>query len=203
MIDILLSCLALLQEGAVQDDQGRLHPFVAKALASPHAIKSNFFVTADGRVTRSSVHVKKEGIPDWVHAMADEKIGKGEDLDYEVEVYPDGTQVYEVYRKVNGKERQLSAAADRTVYYIGLEQDVASLPPEVASTLAKLEGFEAKRCVVKEGATFHEYQVKGTLNGGELRARLGKDGRLIALQRRLPSEVEVEMAPLKPAKPAF
>lgn len=202
-MDLLLASLATLQEGALNDDQGRLHPFIAKALASPHAIKANFFVTAEGRVVRSSVHVKKEGIPDWVHAMADEKIGQGEDLEYEVEVYPDGTQVYEVYRKVDGKERQLSAAVDRTVYYIGLEQDVASLPAEAASTLAKLEGFEAKRCVLKEGATFHEYHVKGTLNGGELRARLGKDGRLIALQRRLPSAVEVELPPLKPAKPAF
>lgn len=186
MIQVLL--LTLL----AQEPEARIHPFILKALASPHAARSNFFISADGRIVRSSVHMKREGLPDWVHAMADEKLGKGEDVEYEIEVYPDGAEVYEVYRKVDGREKQLSARPDRTVYYIGVEQDPAAPPIAVAAALRRLDGFEMKHCVAKEGPTFFEYHVKGLLEGNEVRARVGKDGRLIALQRRIPSVIEVE-----------
>ena len=46
--------------------------------------------------------------------------------------------------------------------------------------------------MAKEGPTFYEVHVKGRMNGGEVRARIGKDGRLIALQRRIHSVIEVE-----------
>ena len=184
---------ALLLLAAVQDaPEARIHPFILKALMSPHAKASNFFVSADGRVVRSGVHMKREGLPDWVHRMADEKLGKGEDVDYEIEVYPDGSEVYEVYRTIDGREKQLSVKADRTVYYLGTEHDRTSLPEAVADTLRKLDGFDARQCVAKEGPTFFEYHVKGRMNGGEVRARIGKDGGLIALQRRIHSVIEVE-----------
>ncbi|HEX7897521.1 MAG TPA: hypothetical protein VF950_07155 [Planctomycetota bacterium] len=188
MIDLLLSSLALLQE-----EQGLLHPFIAKALASPHAIRSNFFVTAEGKIIRSSVVLKKEGLPGWVHDMADQKLGKGEDLEYEAEVYPDGSQVYEVYRRIDGREKQMSVRVDGTLFYIGTEHPVSALPPAVSGALAMIPGFEAKQCVSKEGPAFHEYHVKGAREGGEFRARVGKDGRLIALQRRVPSTTEFEV----------
>jgi hypothetical protein len=202
MIEMLLASLALVQDSPSKE-QGKLHPFIAKALASPHALKTNFFVTEEGRVIRSSVHVKKGGLPDWVHAMADEKIGAGDDMEYELEVYPDGSEVYEIYRKIDGKERQLSVRPDRTIYYIGAEIEPEALPKAVSATLEKLQHFEMASCVSKEGATFHEYHVKGTLDGQPVRARIAKDGRLIAVQKRLPSEVEVEVNPLKGAQPVF
>lgn len=202
MIDLLLASLVALQEPASKE-QGKLHPFIAKALASPHALKSNLFVSEEGRVVRSSVHVSKGGLPDWVHAMADEKIGRGDDLEYEIEVYPDGSEVYEVYRKIDGQERQLSVRPDRTIYYIGSEIESERLPKAVSDTLGKLENFKTASCVSKEGATFHEYHVKGTLDGHPVRARVAKDGRLISVQKLLPSEVEVEVNPLKGAQPVF
>lgn len=199
---MLLASLVLVQEPAAKE-QGKLHPFIAKALASPHALKTNFFVSEEGRLIRSSVHVKKGGLPDWVHSMADEKIGAGDDMEYEIEVYPDGSEVYEIYRKVGGKERQLSVKTDRGIYYIGSEIEPERLPKAVAATLEKLEHFEMASCVSKEGATFHEYHVKGMLDGQPVRARIAKDGRLISVQKRLPSEIEVEVNPLKGAQPVF
>ena len=65
----------------------------------------------------------------------------------------------------------------------------------VACAVAEMRDFEAKRCVSKEGPSFHEYHVQGTREGVEVRARLDKEGRLIALQRVLPSKIEVEQAP--------
>ena len=202
MIPTLIASLALLQDPAPKE-QGKIHPFIAKALASPHAVKTNFFVSEDGRVIRSGVHLKKEGLPDWTHPMADEKIGKGEDLAYEAEVYPDGSEVYEIYRRVDGKERQLSVRPDRSVYYLGLELEPSDIPKTVQATLDKLENFALKSCVLKEGATFHEYHVKGTLDGREVRVRVAKDGRLIAVQKRVPGELEVELSPLKGPQPIF
>jgi hypothetical protein len=191
---LALPLLVAAQDGPTASD-ARIHPFILQALASPHAAKSNFFVSADGKIVRSSVHMKREGIPAWVHAMADEKLGIGEDVEYEVEVYPDGSEVYEVYRKIGGRQRQLSVKTDKTVYYIGTEHDRKSMPPSIAAALRKIDGFEMKECVAKEGATFFEYHVKGVMRGSPHRARLAKDGRLIALQRRIPSEVEVESSP--------
>ena len=194
MTTLLIAALALAQEDQ-EDQQGQLHPFIASALASPHAIRSNFFVGREGRVVRSSVYLKKEGIPGWVHEMADRKLGSGKDLLYEAEVYPDGSQVYEVYRKVEGREKQLSVRLDGTLFYLGTELDPADLPASVACAVADLPGFEAKSCVSKEGPAFHEYHLKGTREGIEVRARIDKGGRLIALQRRVPSTIEVEEAP--------
>ena len=150
-------------------------------------------MTAEGKIIRSSVYLKKEGLPGWVHEMADQKLGKGEDLHYEAEVYPDGSQVYEVYRKIDGREKQMSVRVDGTLYYIGTEHPLSALPPVVSGALAKIPGFEAKKCVSKEGPAFLEYHVKGAREGGEFRARIGKDGRLIALQRCVPSMTEFEV----------
>ena len=83
--------------------------------------------------------MKREGLPDWVHEMADEKLGKGEDVEYEIEVYPDGSEVYEVYRTVDGREKQLSVKPDRTVYYIGTELNRTS-PTSCARSTASTRG---------------------------------------------------------------
>lgn len=188
----VLACLAAWAQERPKAPEARLHPFIQEALASPHATRTNFFVAADGRIVRSTVYLAKEGLPDWVHEMASEKLGKGEDLAYEVEVYPDGSEVYEVYRKIGGKEQQLSVRPDKTVYYIGTEHAEDALPAAVSTALGGHKGFVVRRCIAKEGPTFFEYHVKGRMKGHAYRARISKDGAMIALQRVLPSEIELE-----------
>lgn len=173
----------------------KLPAFPWQALSAPTAKKAGFWTSADGRLSRYSVHVDKAGIPDWIHAMADAQLGRGQDLDYEIELYPDGSEVYEIYRKVDGRERQLSARADRTVYYIGTEHEASRLPEAVSTAIQDLQGLTVQKCILKEGPTVSEYHLSATLNQASCRVRVSKDGQRIAVQRKIAAEVEV---PLKP-----
>jgi hypothetical protein len=174
-----------------QESRARIPDFPMKALASPGASRANFFISRDGTITRYAVHVGPEALPDWITKMADEKIGKGNDLDYEVELYPDGSEVYEIYRRVDGREMQLSVHADRSVKYVGRELDPKELPEKVAAAMRGVKGFIAEKCIFKEGPKFAEVHIKGSLGGSPHRIRLSGDGRLLSLQRRLPGELEV------------
>jgi hypothetical protein len=169
----------------------RLPEFIWKALASPASRKAALWTGTDGQILRYSVHVDRAGLPDWIHAMADERIGKGEDLDYEVEIYPDGSQVYEIYRKVGGLEKQLSATAERRVYYVGVEQAPDKLPEAVSTALQDQKGLKVETCILKEGPDVAEYHLKATRDGMPCRLRVSKAGTLIAVQRRVPAEIEV------------
>lgn len=171
--------------------EARIPEFPRKALASPHATKAGVFVSKDGRMTRWAVHLRREGMPEWLHEMADKEIGKGEDLDYEAELYPDGSEVFEIYRRVDGREKQLSVHVDRTVKYVGTEVPISDLPEKVRSTLKETRDFVAERCIHKQGPAFSEYQVKGMMGGSSCRVRIGPDGRRIAVQRKVPAELEV------------
>lgn len=169
----------------------RLPEFVWKALSSPHAKKANFWTGPDGQLLRYTVYVERGGIPDWVHAMADERLGKGEDLEFELEVYPDGSNVYEIYRKIDGLEKQLSVKADRSLFYIGTEQPADKLPEPVSSVIRDMKDLKISKCVFKEGKNVSEYHLKATRDGVPCRIRISKAGRLIAIQRRIPADVEV------------
>jgi len=182
-------------ESAKGSELLKLPAFPWQALSTPQAKRAGFWTRADGRVSRYAVHVDKSGVPEWLHAMADAKLGRGPDLDYEVELYPDGSEVYEIYRKIEGRERQLSAKSDRSVYYVGTELDPAKLPDVVAGALGEVKVAAVEKCVLKEGSSVAEYHVTATVNQMPCRVRIAKDGKLIAVQHRIPAEVEV---PLKP-----
>jgi hypothetical protein len=172
--------------------EARIPEFPLKALSSPAAIKAGLFVSKDGTLLRYAVDVGREGVPDWLHAMADEKIGKGEDVVYEAELYPDGSEVYEVYRMIGGKEVQLSVDhRDRSVKYIGTQLVEKQLPEKIRATLGGVDGFEAEKIIFKEGPRFAEYHVKGKIGGVPHRVRIGGDGKLLSVQRRIPAEIEV------------
>lgn len=176
-------------------DLAKIPGYAWQALSSPYARKASFWATSNGRWSRYAVHVDRAAVPDWVHAMADAKLGRGLDLEYEVELYPDGTEVYEIYRTVDGREKQLSVKADRSVYYVGTEQDVSKLPEGVTGAIRELKELVVERCMLKESPVLSEYHLKATLEKQPCRVRVSRDGKLIAVQRRIPAEVEV---PLKP-----
>ena len=170
----------------------RIPEFAMKALAAPTASKAGLFIAKNGAITRYAVHLGREDVPVYLHSMADEKIGKGEDLAYEAEIYPNGDEVYEIYRRVDGKEKQLSILhRDRSVKYIGTQLEEREIPEKIQATLKALKGFTAEKCIFKEGPRFAEYYVKGSIAGTPYRARIGRDGNLLALQRRIPGDYEV------------
>lgn len=176
-----------------QESRARIPDFPMKALTSPSAVRASFFVSRDGTITRYAVHVGPEELPDWITKMADEKLGRGQDLDYEAELYPDGSEVYEIYRRVDGREMQLSVHADRSIKYIGRELDPKELPEKVAASMRGVKGFIAEKCIYKEGPKFSEVHIKGSVGGLPHRVRISGDGRLLSIQRRLPGEIEVAL----------
>lgn len=185
-----LSIVALL--AATQDaPKPRIPEFPLKALASAHAKQANFFVSREGVITRYSIHVTREALPDWMHTIADERLGKGKDVGYEIEQYPDGSEVYEIYRDVNGTEKAVSARRDRMVQYIGTPMALKDLPSTAHKGLASVADFKAEKAMIKEGQRFYEIHVTGTLNGAPGRVRLSNTGEILSVQRKVPAEVEV------------
>ena len=165
--------------------------FITDALNSPHALKGKLYVSRDGTVERSKVYLKKEGLPDWTHQVADEKLGKGEDIAYEVEVYGDGTEVFEIARMVKGKPKKLSLRRDRQVRYVESIVDRTSVPAPVLATVTKIEGFHVGEFHHREGEHLSEFHARGTISGVPHRAQIRADGSLLSLSRPLPAEMEV------------
>ena len=174
-----------------QETKARIPDFPMKALAMQGATRANFFISKDGTITRYAVHVGPEAMPEWITTMADEKIGKGEDLEYEMELYPDGSEVFELYRRIDGREKQLSVHADKTVKYLGRQVDEKDLPDKVGATLRGIRAFAPEKIVVKEGPKFSEVHVRGRIAGVPHRVRISGDGRLISVQKKVPAEVEL------------
>jgi len=188
--------LAALAFGVGQDSRllpdNRIPEFTMKAMAAPTASKVGLFIAKDGAITRYSVHLGREDVPIYLHSMADEKIGKGEDIAYEAEIYPDGSEVYEIYRRINGKEKQLSVQhRDRSVKYIGTQLEEKEVPEKVQATLKTIKGFRVEKVIYKEGPRFAEYHVKGSMAGTPHRVRIGRDGNLLTVQRRITGDYEV------------
>jgi hypothetical protein len=179
------------QESRLLPDN-RIPDFAMKALTAPTASKAGLFISKDGAITRYAVHLGREDVPVYLHSMADEKLGKGEDIAYEAEIYPDGGEVYEIYRRVEGKEKQLSILhRDRSVKYVGTQLEDKELPERVQATLKNVKGFIFEKCIFKEGPRFAEYHVKGSIAGTVHRVRIGRDGNLLSIQRRIVGDYEV------------
>lgn len=174
-----------------ETSDAKLPKFIMEALSSPHALKAKLYVGKDGTIDRSKVFLARAGMPEWIHAVADEKLGKGEDVSYEAEVYADGTEVFEVVRRIDGKPKKISVRRDKTVRYVETTVDKASAPAEVAATLAKLEGFQADEWRRREGDNLSEFHVRGSVVGIPHRARLRADGTLLAVDKHLAAELEV------------
>jgi hypothetical protein len=169
------------------------------ALSSPHALRGKLYVSRDGTVERSKVFLKREGMPEWTHEVADAKLGKGEDLSYEIEVYGDGTEVFEISRRVGGKPMKVSLKRDRQVRYVETTAERKSLPAPVSAALEKIEGFQADEFRRRDSEKGAEYHVRGSIAGVPHRARIRADGTLQSLDRPIAAEMEVGVIVSEPA----
>jgi hypothetical protein len=169
----------------------KLSKFIVDALASPHAIKARLHVTRDGTIERATVYLKRDGLPDWTHDLADEKLGKGEDISYEMEVYGDGTEVYEICRQVDCYPQKISMRRDRNVNYLETCVDASALPEAVSTTLSKIVGFKADECSRRDGDGTSEYHITGAMLGIPHRVRITADGTLRVLEKQLAAEMVI------------
>jgi hypothetical protein len=189
----LIAALVLLQaQDHPEPAQARLPQFIMDALASPFAVRAVLYIAKDGSIERSKVVLQRAGMPDWIHEVADRKLGKGDDVSFEAETYPDGSEVYEVTRRVDGRPKKLSVRRDRTVRYVETTVDRASVPPSILESLAKLDVFRPEEWLKREGETV-EYHVRGSVAGFPHKARMREDGTLKSFARNLPAEVEVSL----------
>jgi hypothetical protein len=192
---ILLSTAAAAQDPDTECEvyEGKIPKFIMEALTSPHAMKAKLYITKDGSIDRSKVVLQREGMPEWTHPIAEDKLGTGEDVSYEAEVYADGTAVYEICRMVDGKPKKVSIRRDKSVRYIEMTIERDAVPEEVAATVAKLQGFKADEWRRREGENLSEVHVRGSVAGIPHRARLKSDGTLLSVDKHLAAEVEVSI----------
>ncbi len=186
---ILLCSSSYSQDQETQNP--KLPKFIVEALASPHAIKARLHVNRDGTIERAKVYLKRDGLPDWTHDLANEKLGTGEDLSYEVEVYGDGTEVYEICRYVDCHPQKVSMRHDRNIQYVETGVDASVLPEAVSTTLSKIPGFKPDEYYRRDADGTSEYHVTGAMLGIPHRARIMADGTLRTLEKQLAAELEI------------
>lgn len=168
--------------------------FPLKALQSPHAKRAKLYLDKNGRFTKYAVYVSKEGIPAWAHAAADKELGKGEDLEFEVEQYGTGEKVYEITRMVDGKKVELSldSATKKKLYTEKKGLAVDALPAPVKAAVAKVEGFTAESYSLKEYASGKKlHEVEGKQGGKALEIYFDDKGAIIRKQRPMTAVLKV------------
>lgn len=167
--------------------------FVLTALQSNGALRVKLYIAKDGTLRKSAVYVTKESVPTWVHEMADEKLGKGEDESYEVEQYADGQQVYEVTRKVDGVSQELAITIDKSVLYLERKLPENELPEKVATALKGLENFtmeEAESKTYTDGR--QEFEVEGKQGEVHVVLQLSTEGEIVGQSRKLTATIAVD-----------
>jgi hypothetical protein len=173
----------------------RVPAFPLSALQSRHALKAKFYLDADGALSKVSVHVTHAGIPDWVHAAADQQLGKGEEVELEVEQYANGDTAYEVTRLVAGKKVELSVRSTdrRTLYLERQDLPLDSMPAAVKQAVAGIAGFAAKGVDLKETGdpATTIYKVAGELGGSPIKLLITPTGKITTTRRAVPAALEL------------
>jgi hypothetical protein len=166
--------------------------FVLQEMKGAHALRAKLYVATDGHLRKFTMYVNRDAIPDWVHSMADEKIGSGADSSYEIEQYENGDQVYEISRIVNDHPVELSVRTDKSVKYIETWLDPEVLPDPIKATMAEVAGFVLERASIKQGPGLMLYQLRGKKNDVEQRYVFSEAGELMHDSRALPAKLELD-----------
>lgn len=163
-----------------------------EVLFDPEVKQAKLYFEDAGNVTKYVAYVDAQALPAWVLQMADEKLGPGEDLEWEIEYYGDDRQVYEVTRRTEEGVRVMSVGSDRTIYYLDYVIDAAELPRAVSQRVEQFAGLQidaAARKEYRDGSV--RYLVQGMFHGGRHRLLLSEEGELISHHRTVPAVIEV------------
>lgn len=156
--------------------------------------RATLYFDAEGNVAKYTAYVKATAIPAWVVQMADEKLGPGDDVEWEVEYYGADHKVYEVTRKLpDGGVKVLSASDDRQLFYVQTElQPSAVLPEPVSKRISEINGFKLTQLSRKEyGDGTVTYQARGLLSGQDHQLTLSDSGELRYHTRSVPAKIEI------------
>lgn len=174
--------------------RARIPDFVWKAAKSQETQKIEMKIGPCGKLARVSATVAKANIPEWVLKLADDKIGKGEDKSFEVEVDDQGEEVYEVTRNINGLEVELSAKAkSQTFKYIERQVQWEVLPAPIRAEVEKMSGFQTKEAGMKEGPGIKEFEIEGRWNDAEYSLYFDEAGKLLGKYLLPKAEVKIAL----------
>ncbi len=189
----ILSLLLLVGcAGAPPPQPAGLPGFVVEALQAPTARKAKLYVAADGTISKAVAYVDRAAIPDWVHTMADEQLGAGDDAEYEIEQYADGTQTYEVTRTVNGLKAELSVTVDRALRYTERALADDAVPEPIKTAIGGLSGMQISRIEHKKGPAIDHFEVVAMQGETELRMVFAPDGKPLGTARRIPAVIQLD-----------
>lgn len=161
-------------------------------LFDPDVKRAKLYFEDAGNVTKYVAYVDVAALPAWVLQVADEKIGPGEDIDWQIEYYGADRQVYEVTRRTEEGVREVSIGQDRTVYYLHYVIDPADLPEPVAERVDQFVGLKIEEAARKEYADGSvRYLIEGELQQGKHRLLLSDQGELLSHHRSVPAVIEV------------
>jgi uncharacterized membrane protein YkoI len=196
----LVCVMALLLGGCCKNcEQGgkaaglKLPAFMVETAAKGTAVKAKLSVRPDGTIRKCSMYVKAEALPDWVQAAADERVGKGEHKEAEIEQYEDGKLVYEVTRLVQGQTVEVAVGEDRKVVYVEKETRLEEIPDAVKAASAAVAGFKAEEAEVKEVADSKEFEVEGEADGVSWEVMVDAAGKVIGKSREVPAELMLDL----------
>lgn len=191
---LVLLAIAALAGCASQPDPrpAALPAFVIDALQAPTAQRAKLYVGADGTLSKVVAYVDAAAIPDWVHTIADEQLGAGENREFEIEQYADGTRTYEVTRTIDGRKAELSVSVDKVVRYVERELAPEAIPAAVKQTIDGMAGVELVRVEHKKGPEIEVFDVVATRSGKEIRFELDAAGAVKTRARRIPAVLQIE-----------
>lgn len=177
--------------GAPEPRPAALPGFVVDALQGPEALRAKLYVAEDGVIEKVVAYVGRDAIPAWVHTLADEKLGAGEDREFEIEEYADGTRTYEVTRTIDGRKAELSATVDKKLRYTEVELAPEAVPAPVKATADGMAGVTVLRIERKQGPGIDHFEVVGTEGEREVRVEVDGAGMVLSKARRLPAVVQL------------
>lgn len=157
------------------------------------AMRAKLYLGSERQVDKWVTYVDVAKVPDWLKSLADEKLGQGADVEYEIEYYGAELKVHEVTREIDGKRLELSVKeSDRSVYYKAETAEMTALPKPAQLQVQELLAGKSDRLDIKtfgDGKT--EFHVRGKLDAVEHRLVFDAAGKLIGHRRSLPAKIEV------------
>jgi hypothetical protein len=170
-----------------------LPEFVMPPLKAQNVEKVKLYLRPDGSFRKFSVYAaRQEALPEWVSLLADEKIGKGESKEFEIEQYENGDQCYELTRVINGKSVEMSVKLDRSVGYLEKQIAPEEIPAPVKAAIDKIEGFQLQEAEVKEAGAKKTYEVEGKIKDAAWEIELDDSGQILTRSLEVKTELMVD-----------
>ena len=158
------------------------------------ARKLEIQVDAQGKTVEIEYHIRPQEVPDSVRKAMDELHPGGPFTGAERETHG-GIVYYELTRVVNGMEVEAMFLPDGTLHQEELQVPSGRVPQLVRATVkqrfpeARVDKWEEIR---GPDRSLVEYHVKASWGGDHFKLVVSTDGRLGAVYREIPAEIEVE-----------